>query len=162
MAADETSRKIFARNCRKLIEDHDFDGIDLDWEYPGYAAHSGTPADKENFNLLLEDIRKELDDLEGETGKFYGLTAALPCGPSNINNIDISTISQYLTEFNLMSYGMLDITVVFICNILCLNSTTQCFFSISLFILDFHGAWDSTTGVNSPLYDQSSDPEPGW
>ena len=27
---------------------------------------------------------------------------------------------------------------------------------------DFHGSWDATVGVNSPLRDQSSDPEPGW
>lgn len=131
MAADATSRKIFARNCRDLILDYGFDGIDLDWEYPGYAAHSGTPADKQNFNLLLRDVREELDRLQARTGRFYGLTAALPCGPSNINNIDILEVSKYLTEFNLMSY-------------------------------DFHGAWDKYTGVNSPLYDQSSDPEPGW
>lgn len=132
MSKDDASRKIFARNCRNLIEDYDFDGIDLDWEYPGYAAHSGTPDDKANFNLLLQDVRRELDDLGAEKGgRFYGLTAALPCGPSNIDNIDIMEVSKYLTEFNLMSY-------------------------------DFHGAWDTHTGVNSPMYDQSNDPEPGW
>lgn len=116
---------------RKLIVEYNFDGIDLDWEYPGYKAHSGTPADKGNFNLLLRDIKVELDNLSQETGRQYGLTAALPCGPSNIENIDIITVADYLTEFNLMSY-------------------------------DFHGAWDATTGVNSPLYDQSNDPERGW
>ena len=105
--------------------------MDIDWEYPGYADHGGTPDDTESFNLLLRDIREALDKLQEETGKFYGLTAALPCGPSNIDNIDIPTISKYLTEFNLMSY-------------------------------DFHGSWDTLTGVNSPLYDQIDDPEPGW
>lgn len=131
MAADPTSRTNFARNCRNLIVEYNFDGIDIDWEYPGYAAHSGTPADKGNFNLLLRDISMELDKLSQETGRSYGLTAALPCGPSNIGNIDITTVADYLTEFNLMTY-------------------------------DFHGAWDATTGVNSPLYDQSDDPEQGW
>ena len=131
MAADAASRRNFARNCRDLIVDYDFDGIDLDWEYPGYAAHSGTPADTENFNLLLRDIREELDALGAETGRFYGLTAALPCGPSNIENINVAEAAKYLTEFNLMSY-------------------------------DFHGAWDDVTGMNSPLYDRSTDKEPGW
>jgi len=104
MAANAASRRKFARNCRSLIVDYNFDGIDLDWEYPGYAAHSGTEADTVNFNLLLRDIREELDTLSGETGKDYGLTAALPCGPSNIKNIDIGTVTQFLTEFNLMTY----------------------------------------------------------
>lgn len=131
MSANSANRAAFARNCRRLIEEYDFDGIDLDWEYPGYASHSGTPEDTKNFSLLLRDIRMELNELGAQMNRFYGLTAALPCGPSNIKNIDIGTAAQHLTEFNLMSY-------------------------------DFHGSWDANTGVNSPLYDQSSDPEPGW
>jgi len=91
---------------RRLIEEYDFDGIDLDWEYPGYASHSGKPEDTENFSLLLRDIRMELNELGAQMNRFYGLTAALPCGPSNIKNIDIHTAALYLTEFNLMSYGM--------------------------------------------------------
>ena len=97
---------LFAPFDRKLVEDYDFDGIDIDWEYPGYAEHMGTPADKENYSLLLRDIRQELDALGEENGRTYGLTAALPCGTSNMNNMEIETISEYLTEFNLMTYGM--------------------------------------------------------
>eukprot|EP00956_Cyclotella_meneghiniana_P034342 scaffold103880_cov54-Cyclotella_meneghiniana.AAC.3 len=80
------------------------DGIDIDWEYPGYAPHSGTPADKENYTYFLKAIRDALDALEAETGKFYGLTAALPCGPDLINNIETDNVKHSLTEFNLMTY----------------------------------------------------------
>jgi chitinase len=105
MAANEASRLNFARNCRDLIVEYDFDGIDIDWEYPGYADHGGTPGDAENFNLLLRDVRAALDDLGAETDKTYGLTAALPCGPSNIENVDVAAVSGYLSELNLMTYG---------------------------------------------------------
>ena len=77
-------------------------GIDIDWEYPGYEDHSGTPADTENFTLLLKAVRAKLDQLGGS----YGLTAALPCGPDNIKKIQVSENKEYLTEFNLMSYDM--------------------------------------------------------
>jgi chitinase len=105
MAADEVARSNFVENCAQLIEDYNFDGLDLDWEYPGYEPHAGTPDDTENYNLLLRDLRVRLDELGQKTGKFYGLTSALPCGTKNIANIDIPTVAEYLTEFNLMTYG---------------------------------------------------------
>lgn len=78
--------------------------LPIDWEYPGYEPHSGTPADTVNFNLLLDDVRAALDQLEAETGMYYGLTAALPCGPSIIANQDIEHVGRLLTELNLMTY----------------------------------------------------------
>jgi len=104
MASDAGARGHFARQCVELIKSYNFDGIDLDWEYPGYEPHSGTPEDTVNFNLLLDDVRAVLDELEAETGKFYGLTAALPCGPSIIDNQDIAHVGRLLTELNLMTY----------------------------------------------------------
>eukprot|EP00986_Skeletonema_menzelii_P015506 scaffold11920_cov91-Skeletonema_menzelii.AAC.4 len=103
MAASAVARANFAKNCVKLIEEYDFDGIDLDWEYPGMVDHSGTPDDKGNFKLLLEDVRAALDDLGKIKGRFYGLTAALPCGPDHISNIDIAHTANVLSELNLMT-----------------------------------------------------------
>ena len=79
-------------------------GIDIDWEYPGYEDHSGTPDDTVNFNLLLDDVRDALDKLGLETGKYYKLTAALPCGPKHLVNIDIPHVNSRLDELNVMSY----------------------------------------------------------
>lgn len=104
MAASATARERFISKCIDLIVEYDFDGIDLDWEYPGYKDHSGTPEDTVNFNLLLGELRAKLDEHGSQTGRFYGLTAALPCGTSNIANIDIATAASYLTELNLMTY----------------------------------------------------------
>jgi len=104
LAADPAARQKFAENCVKLIEDYDFDGIDIDWEYPGYVVHSGTPEDTVNYSLFLQDIRDALDVLGHRKGRFYGLTAALPCGPDLIKNIQIDTVSDILTELNLMTY----------------------------------------------------------
>jgi len=123
LSANPQSRDAFARNCVDILKYHDFDGIDIDWEYPGYTDHSGTPADKENFTKMLAAIKAALDMHTRSTGKYYGLTAALPCNPDNIANIEVGKITSILTEFNLMSY-------------------------------DFHGSWDTVTGMNAPLYYQ--------
>lgn len=104
VAANAVTRSNFAKQCVELIKEYDFDGIDIDWEYPGYAPHSGTPQDTLNFNLLLNEIRSELNAYGEITGKYYELTAALPCGPTIIDNIDIQTITQVLDQLNLMTY----------------------------------------------------------
>ena len=98
MAASPAARTMFANQCKQLVLEYNFDGIDIDWEYPGYADHGGTPADKDNFTLLLQLVRSELDTLYPLTGKRYGLTAALPCGPSHIDNIDVEMVSAILDE----------------------------------------------------------------
>jgi len=98
MTADAVARMNFAEKCVELIEEYDFDGLDVDWEYPGYEDHSGTPADTENYNLLLRDLRLKLNELGLKTGKLYGLTAALPCGTNNIANIDIETENEDVTS----------------------------------------------------------------
>jgi hypothetical protein len=40
---------------------------DIDWEFPGYGPHGGTPADRENFVLLLWDVRSALDAYANST-----------------------------------------------------------------------------------------------
>jgi len=106
MAANPTARQTFAKNCAKLVQHYDFDGVDIDWEYPTYAAHGGGPDDTENYNLLMQAIRDELDILGQANNRFYGLTAAMPCGPDLINGIDLGKMKDILTEFNLMTYDL--------------------------------------------------------
>jgi chitinase len=53
---------------------------------------------------LLDEVRSALDVLGADTGRHFGLTAALPCGPSHISNIDIPYINSVLDELHLMTY----------------------------------------------------------
>jgi len=64
-ALTEASRKRFADDAAKLIEQHDLDGLDVDWEYPtlpgGNISHR--PEDRRNFSLMLEAVRARLEIL---------------------------------------------------------------------------------------------------
>ena len=44
---------------KKVMEDYNADGIDLDWEYPtipGHPGHPYKPEDKDNFTALAKEL----------------------------------------------------------------------------------------------------------
>ena len=104
IAADPNKRAIFAQSCVTLIQTYKFDGIDLDWEYPGFADHNGTPQDKANFTLLLQDIRTAIDNYGASIGKTMLLTAAVGAAEVRMENVDWPAVEPLLDIINLMSY----------------------------------------------------------
>ncbi|MFD0471620.1 glycosyl hydrolase family 18 protein [Nonomuraea thailandensis] len=85
-----------------------FDGIDLDWEWPGAEGHPGnhvSPADKANNTLLIAEFRRQLDALTATTGKRYQLTAFTPADPAKIAaGWDLPEVTKSLDIFNVQGY----------------------------------------------------------
>jgi len=104
VASRSATRAAFAHSCIELIKKFGFDGIDIDWEYPGYADHNGTPADKQNFTLLLKALRDSLDAYGRQTQGCYLLTAALSAAEANVKNMEIPEITALLDRLNIMTY----------------------------------------------------------
>jgi hypothetical protein len=68
MAATEAARNTFADSVVTFVQKYNFDGLDMDWEYP--TQRGGTPQDKvnEQFSEMLEvfcytSIKLETDPL---------------------------------------------------------------------------------------------------
>ncbi|GLF96589.1 glycosyl hydrolase family 18 protein [Streptomyces yaizuensis] len=82
-----------------------FDGIDIDWEWPGAEGHPGNrwnAADKNNLTALLAEFRRQLDELPGERRL---LTAFTPADPAKIQaGWDLSRIFDYLDFANVQGY----------------------------------------------------------
>jgi hypothetical protein len=107
-ARDEASRQRFAASCIDLyLKQYKgvFDGLDIDWEFPvSGGLNGGRPEDKENFTLLLGELRRQLDELGKEANQHYLLTIAAPIGPGTIRNIEPEAIASRVDWINLMGY----------------------------------------------------------
>jgi GH18 family chitinase len=84
-----------------------FDGFDIDWEYPvfgGARENVNRPEDRENFTLLLAELRRQLDAEGARDGRQYLLTAATAAGPRLIRSLELDRIASILDWINVMTY----------------------------------------------------------
>ena len=98
MASTVKTRKAFARDCKRVIDEFGIDGIDMDWEYPSRSAAgiSSSPEDIGNFTILMKDIREAI-------GKDRMLTLA---SISTAKYVDFRAIDPYIDLVNIMGYDM--------------------------------------------------------
>lgn len=108
-----------------------FDGIDVDWEWPGSEGNAGNiirPEDKKNFVKLLAEFRKQLRAYGRQAGRELLLTAFLPASEAKIDaGISVSTVFDSLSFATVQGY-------------------------------DFHGSWEPTTNHQSNLFTSPGDP----
>ena len=108
---DDTRAKL-VKSILDLVERYNFDGVDMDWEYPGTSGLDGytTEIDKVNLNKLMRDLRAGLDKMQDKGGSPYILSAAIPAtswGSARYQFKSTKTIgglNDYCDYINMMSY----------------------------------------------------------
>ncbi len=136
---DHAAISKFAQSAVRFIETYEFDGIDIDYEYPSSMPDVGNPRDWSSSNkyrgklwggymALMKTLRQALDKQGEKNNRYYLLTIAAPASSYILRGSQGFQALQYVDFVNIMSY-------------------------------DFHGAWNHFVGHNAPLYDNGRDSE---
>ena len=103
-ARTKEGRERFAASALAIVKEYGLDGIDIDWEYPGtsLAGIASDRSDKENYTLLLAELRKTLDAYrEGML-----VTTAVGGDVYFALQTDMKEASRYLDYVQLMTYDL--------------------------------------------------------
>ncbi|XP_008291578.1 acidic mammalian chitinase-like [Stegastes partitus] len=104
MVSKAESRTTFVRSAISFLRTHNFDGLNLAWEYPG---QNGSPAeDRERFTLLVAELAKAFEDDAKENRRTRLLLSANVAGLRETINqgYEVDKISAYLDFMNVMTY----------------------------------------------------------
>lgn len=94
LAGNQAKREAFAEQCAKLIRERGVDGIDFDWEFPGWEG--GSSADGANYILLMKAVREAI-------GSDKRLTV---CVGNNVDGFDVMEVLKVVDCLNVMTYDM--------------------------------------------------------
>ena len=130
MAITPEGRRRFVDSAIAVIELYNVDGIDIDWEYPGYT-HAKTTVraeDKQTYTLLLKELRERLDKEGARLGRHLITSSATGATTIWLEHTDMGQASKYLDSVNMMCY-------------------------------DWYNPVEKNTGHDSPLYTNPADPK---
>ena len=131
MALTKKSRSLFIESAVKFVQKYSLDGLDIDWEYPGMAGNNNRfrPEDKQNYTLLLKELRRRFDREEKQLGRRLITSIATGASSDFLEHTEMAEVQGYVDTINLMSYDY------------------------------YVPSWDKTTGHHAPLFTNPADPK---
>ncbi|KAI8946203.1 hypothetical protein F4801DRAFT_593529 [Xylaria longipes] len=87
MASNSANRQKLISSIKSFMNTYGFDGLDIDWEYPGADDRGGVQTDSANFVLLVKELKENF-------GYWY------------LQHFDVEAMQDHVDWFNLMAYDL--------------------------------------------------------
>jgi chitinase len=126
------SRAKFIDSVADFVTRYNLDGLDIDWEYPAMAGAPGNvfrPEDKQNYTLLLKELRERFKKMQKTLHRHLYITIAAGASSEFLEHTEMDKVQKYVDTVNLMAYDY------------------------------YEPGDDKITGNHSPLYVDPADPK---
>jgi chitinase len=106
MALTRVSRATFIQSVVEYVGLHQLDGLDIDWEYPALegATKNFRPEDKQNYTLLLQELRARFNLMEKVVHRRLYVTIATGASQEFLTHTEMNKVVKYVDTVNLMAY----------------------------------------------------------
>lgn len=106
MSVTLQTRALFIASVVDYVTLHQLDGLDIDWEFPGmpgFEPHFRVE-DKQNYTLLVKELRSRFDKLEKKLHRPLYLTVATGAGADWLAHTEMNEVVKYVDTVNMMAY----------------------------------------------------------
>jgi chitinase len=97
---DPDAEARYIKSVVDMVDSADYDGIDLDWEYPD------SPEEVPGFERLTRRFREELDAIAARKNRPMLITMAASANPGTLRWLDTAFLLETMDWINVMTYDM--------------------------------------------------------
>ena len=101
MSRTQEGRDAFRDSVKKVLDEYELDGVDIDWEYPcnDAAGIDADPSDKQNFTYLMESMREA-------AGPDRIVSIAAGGGDYFVRDTEMDKVAEICDYIQLMTYDL--------------------------------------------------------